>query len=66
MDSILIVVITFILYIIAYNTYGKFLRNKIFKIDVDAKPPSHTMRDDIDYVPTRKEILGSGCDLSIY
>ncbi|MBU1626555.1 carbon starvation protein A, partial [bacterium] len=57
MQSILIVIVTFFLYIIAYHTYGKFLRNKIFNVDINAKPPSHTMRDDIDFVPTRKEIL---------
>jgi len=57
MQSILIVVVTFILYIIAYHTYGKFLRNRIFKIDINAKTPSHTLKDDIDYVPTKKQIL---------
>jgi len=57
MSSILIIVVTFILYILAYHIYGKFLRNKIFKVDINAKTPSHTMRDDIDYIPTKKQIL---------
>jgi len=57
MGSILIVVVSFGLYIIAYNTYGRYLAHKIFKLNPDAKTPAHTLRDDTDYMPTKKEIL---------
>ncbi len=57
MESILIVVVSFGLYILAYNTYGKYLARKIFNINPDAKTPAHTLRDDTDYLPTKKEIL---------
>jgi carbon starvation protein len=56
-DSLLLAVICFVLYIVAYHTYGKYLGQKIFKLDPAAKVPSSEMRDDIDYVPTKKHIL---------
>jgi len=57
MNSIAIVALTFILYIIAYHVYGKFLGAKIFGLDNSNKTPAHKLRDDIDYIPTKKEIL---------
>ncbi len=57
MNSLLLAVICFALYIVAYHTYGKYLGQKIFKLNPDAKVPSKELQDDIDYVPTRKEIL---------
>ena len=57
MNSLLLAIICFALYIVAYHTYGKYLGEKIFKINPDAKVPSSELRDDIDYVPTKKEIL---------
>ncbi|MCP5538179.1 MAG: carbon starvation protein A [Akkermansiaceae bacterium] len=46
-----------ILYIIAYNTYGKWLARKIFKLDADAKVPSLELEDGNDYVPTSKGVV---------
>ena len=57
MESILIVVVSFGLYIIAYHTYGRYLSRKIFNINPNAKTPAHTLRDDTDYLPTKREIL---------
>ncbi len=57
MGSILIVIVSFGLYIIAYHTYGKYLARKIFRLDPDAKTPAHELRDDTDYLPTKREIL---------
>ena len=57
MNSLVLAVICFVLYIVAYQTYGKYLGEKIFKINPDAKVPSSELRDDIDYVPTNKHIL---------
>jgi carbon starvation protein len=44
-------------YMIAYQTYGKFLGNKIFKLAADNVCPSHELEDDLDFVPTNKHIL---------
>jgi carbon starvation protein len=57
MNSLLLVVLVFAGYLIAYNTYGKFLARKIFKLNVDAVCPSKELQDDHDYVPTKKEVL---------
>ena len=57
MSSILLIVVTFVGYIIAYRLYGRFLARKIFKLDDNNLTPAHELRDDIDYVPTKKEIL---------
>ncbi len=57
MNSLLLAIICFVLYIVAYHTYGKYIGEKIFKLNPDAKVPSKELQDDIDYVPTKKEIL---------
>ncbi len=57
MNSLLLAIICFVLYIVAYHTYGKYIGQKIFKLNPDAKVPSKELQDDIDYVPTKKEIL---------
>ncbi|MHC4758412.1 MAG: carbon starvation CstA family protein [Planctomycetota bacterium] len=44
-------------YILAYNTYGRFLARKIFKLVKDAPVPSKELEDGIDYVPAKKGII---------
>ena len=51
MNSIFLAVFAFIAYVIAYNTYGRYLSNKIFKLDRNCKTPAHELRDNRDYVP---------------
>ncbi|NOZ07347.1 MAG: carbon starvation protein A [FCB group bacterium] len=57
MNSLLLAVIVFAGYLIAYHTYGRFLAKKIFNIDPDAPCPSETLRDNVDFVPTNKHVL---------
>lgn len=57
MNSLLLAIIVFAAYIIAYHTYGKYLANKIFKLDPNRVTPAHEFRDDIDYMPAKKEVL---------
>lgn len=57
MDTLLLIVVSGFGFIIAYHTYGRFLAKKIFKLNPDAPVPSHELRDDIDYVPSRKGII---------
>ena len=40
MVTLLIAIGSFILYLIAYHTYGKFLGKKIFGLDPNAEVPS--------------------------
>ena len=57
MDALLLIVLTFVGYIVAYYTYGRFLAKKIFKLRKDASVPSREKEDGMDYVPTRKGII---------
>ncbi len=44
-------------FIVAYHTYGRWLARTIFELDPQAVVPSHALRDDVDFVPTRKAII---------
>ncbi len=57
MATLFIALGALVLYIVAYNTYGKFLARKIFKLDAQALVPSVALNDDVDYVPTKKHII---------
>ncbi len=57
MESLLLMLGSAAAFIIAYNTYGKFLAKKIFKIRPDSPVPSKEKQDGIDYVPSKKGII---------
>ena len=57
MNSVIVAIGAIVLYLIAYNTYGKFLARKIFKLDPNRAVPSKELQDDVDFVPTKKSIL---------
>ena len=57
MQTLAIALGSLILYIIAYNTYGKWLGEKIFKLDKNARVPSIELEDGEDFVPTKKGIV---------
>ncbi|MGD1822994.1 MAG: carbon starvation protein A [Pleomorphochaeta sp.] len=57
MDAVLIMVLAFVGYLIAYKIYGKFIGNKIFELSQKNVTPSHEFEDGIDYVPTKKGII---------
>ncbi|MDP6114820.1 MAG: carbon starvation CstA family protein, partial [Planctomycetota bacterium] len=57
MSTLVVAVLSFFGFIAAYHTYGKWLARKVFGLDKDAPVPSQQLRDDIDYVPTKKEVI---------
>ena len=57
MSTILIAGGAFLAYLIAYHTYGRWISRKIFGLDPQATVPSQELRDDVDFVPTRKEVI---------
>lgn len=57
MNSLFLMLIILIGYLLAYHTYGKFLAKKIFRIDPHAVCPSHECCDNVDFVPTKKSVL---------
>jgi len=57
MNSAFIAIGVGVLYILAYKTYGRFLAAKIFKINENNLAPSKEFQDDVDYVPTKRDVL---------
>ncbi len=57
MDAVLLMVVVFVGYILAYKVYGKFLSQKVFNLSEKAKTPSVEFEDGKDYVPTKKGII---------
>lgn len=57
MGSLLIALVTFVGFILAYNFYGRYVSDKVFQVNPENEVPSHEFEDGIDYVPTNKHIL---------
>ncbi len=53
----LLFVIAAAILLIAYFTYGRYLRDKVFALKKDAKTPAHQLRDGVDYVPAPAPVL---------
>ena len=54
MDTLIIAVLSFVGFIIAYHTYGRWIANKIFGLEDQAITPSRELQDGVDYVPTKR------------
>ena len=57
MSTFLVAIASFIGFIVAYNTYGRWIANKIFRLDSVAKVPSKQLNDGVDYVPSKRSIV---------
>ncbi len=57
METLAIALGAFVLYLVAYFTYGRWLSRKIFKLDPAATVPSVALNDNRDYVPTSKSVI---------
>ncbi|PHS09125.1 MAG: carbon starvation protein A [Blastopirellula sp.] len=57
MWTLIVAVFSFFAFIVAYHTYGRWLSKRIFNLDKDALVPSKELQDDIDFVPTKKEVI---------
>ena len=57
MESILIIVVAGLGYLVAYNTYGRYLSRRVFGLNVDNLTPSRELEDGVDYVPTKKQVI---------
>ncbi|MBI9011037.1 MAG: carbon starvation protein A [Clostridiales bacterium] len=56
MSAMLLVVISVLVFLVAYATYGAFLAKK-WGIDVKRKTPAHTLNDGVDYLPAKAPVL---------
>jgi carbon starvation protein len=57
MMTLLVAVLSFVGFIVAYNTYGRWLSQRIFRTDADAVVPAVELQDDVDFVPTDRHVL---------
>ena len=57
MSTLIVAVVAFFGYFVAYHTYGRWLARKIFQLDATAVAPSVECRDDIDFCPTNRQVV---------
>ncbi len=57
MEVLLLMIVTFIGYILMYKVYTKVIAKKIFNLNNENLVPSKEFEDGIDFVPTKKEII---------
>jgi carbon starvation protein len=57
MNTIILIVVSFVGYIMAYRLYGRYIARKILVISDKNLMPAHELKDGIDYVPTKKSIV---------
>ena len=57
METLLIAILAGAGFIVAYNTYGRWLGGKIFALSAKAVCPSENLNDGVDYVPTDKSVV---------
>ena len=57
MPALYLVIVSALVAIIAYRTYGAFLAARVATLDDLRRTPAHTRRDGHDYVPTNKYVL---------
>ncbi|MDZ7261239.1 MAG: carbon starvation protein A [candidate division KSB1 bacterium] len=56
MSALWLVLISVILFTVAYITYGSFIARRL-GVDPERKTPAHTLYDGVDYVPARAPVL---------
>lgn len=42
---------------VAYHTYGRWLSRRVFQLDSANQTPSHALRDDVDFVPSKRSVV---------
>jgi len=58
MSPAIMALIVMCLYFVFYHFYAKqWLAKRVFELNPSAQTPAHTLRDDVDYLPTNKYVL---------
>ena len=57
MNGLTLALVMFFAYLAAYHTYGRYLADRIFRLQPELRCPSKAIQDDMDYVPTKRGIL---------
>lgn len=56
MNGLLLLIVAIVFFGLGYRYYGAFLE-RLFGLDASRPTPAHTLRDDVDYVPSKPFIL---------
>ena len=57
MNSLILVILAMIGYLLAYRFYGRFLGRKVFRLSAERVMPAHEFKDGVDFVPTKLNII---------
>lgn len=57
MHALTLIIVTLLLFAIAYRFYSKFIITKVLVFDRNRPTPAHTLRDGKDYDPTNRYVL---------
>ena len=57
MNAAVLVLVGLSALFVGYRVYSKFIAEKIYQLDPTFETPAHSMRDDIDYIPTNRVVL---------
>ncbi len=57
MSAIIPALIGMIAIALGYFFYSKFIAEKIYQLDPNFETPAHTLRDDVDFIPTNRVVL---------
>ena len=57
MNATILAVIGLAMIFTGYRFYSKFIAEQIYRLDPDYATPAHSMRDDVDYIPTNRVVL---------
>ena len=57
MDTLIVAFLSFFGFIAAYRLYGRWLSEKIFRLDDGRPVPSVELQDGSDYVPTKRSVV---------
>ncbi len=57
MSAVLIAILAFFAYVIAYLTYGRRLARHLLGFDADRPTPAHVQEDGVDFVPSKRGVL---------
>jgi len=57
MNSLILVILAMIGYLLAYRFYGRYLGRKLFLLSAENLMPAHELKDGVDYVPAKANII---------
>jgi carbon starvation protein len=57
MNSLTLILLSILGYLLAYRFYGRFLGHRLYRLSADRLMPAHEFKDGIDYVPARSNII---------